>query len=194
MHVCVRICFVLKISEIAQVLSLKVFVKHLMFFLQQQNTNKQTSKPVHQPSISITPLPRTSATATPSSSTAKPGDSSSKNSFVICEICDGYIKDLEQLRNHMQWIHKVKIHPKMIYNRPPLNCQKCQFRFFTDQGLERHLLGSHGLVTSSMQEAANKSKDAGRCPVCGRVSTERGDTTDSRLIRNIDLIFMYFLP
>lgn len=69
----------------------------------------------------------------------------------------------------MQWIHKVKIHPKMIYNRPPLNCQKCQFRFFTDQGLERHLLGSHGLVTSSMQEAANKSKDAGRCPVCGRV-------------------------
>ena len=80
------------------------------------------------------------------------------------------LQDLEQLRNHMQWIHKVKIHPKMIYNRPPLNCQKCQFRFFTDQGLERHLLGSHGLVTSSMQEAANKGKDGGRCPVCGRVS------------------------
>lgn len=38
------------------------------------------------------------------------------------------------------------------------------------QGLERHLLGSHGLVTSSMQEAANKGKDAGRCPACGRVS------------------------
>ena len=52
---------------------------------------------------------------------------------VVCEICDGYIRDLEQLRNHMQWIHKVKIHPKMIYNRPPLNCQKCQYRFFTDQ-------------------------------------------------------------
>lgn len=38
------------------------------------------------------------------------------------------------------------------------------------QGLERHLLGAHGLVTSSMQEAANKGKDAGRCPACGRVS------------------------
>jgi DNA-directed RNA polymerase subunit RPC12/RpoP len=76
----------------------------------------------------------------------------------------------------MQWIHKVKIHPKMIYNRPPLNCQKCQFRFFTDQGLERHLLGSHGLVTSSMQDAANKSKDAGRCPVCGRVSSPGEDS------------------
>lgn len=115
------------------------------------------------PKISITPLPRAPQ---PSSSQAS---HNSKATFVICEICDGYIKDLEQLRNHMQWIHKVKIHPKMIYNRPPLNCQKCQFRFFTDQGLERHLLGSHGLVTSSMQEAANKGKDAGRCPVCGRV-------------------------
>ncbi|KAJ0173003.1 hypothetical protein K1T71_011179 [Dendrolimus kikuchii] len=115
------------------------------------------------PKISITPLPRAPQ---PSSSQAS---LNSKATFVICEICDGYIKDLEQLRNHMQWIHKVKIHPKMIYNRPPLNCQKCQFRFFTDQGLERHLLGSHGLVTSSMQEAANKGKDAGRCPVCGRV-------------------------
>ena len=48
----------------------------------------------------------------------------------------------------------------MIYNRPPLNCQKCQFRFFTDQGLERHLLGSHGLVTASMQDAANKGQDS----------------------------------
>ncbi|XP_065370939.1 uncharacterized protein MEP-1 [Calliphora vicina] len=137
-------------------------------------------KSTGQPSISITPLPRQSAGGAAGSlaSTSKvppagmkPGQSpgGGKAQFVICEICDGYIKDLEQLRNHMQWMHKVKIHPKMIYNRPPLNCQKCQFRFFTDQGLERHLLGSHGLVTSSMQEAANKGKDAGRCPVCGRM-------------------------
>ncbi|XP_036335981.1 MOG interacting and ectopic P-granules protein 1 [Rhagoletis pomonella] len=138
-----------------------------------------------QPSISITPLPRQNnaqpVVSAPSTSKMPPagmkpgqnpmgaGGGNSKAQFVICEICDGYIKDLEQLRNHMQWMHKVKIHPKMIYNRPPLNCQKCQFRFFTDQGLERHLLGSHGLVTSSMQEAANKGKDAGRCPVCGRM-------------------------
>lgn len=42
----------------------------------------------------------------------KPGqnpNSTGKTSFVICEICDGYIKDLDQLRNHMQWIHKVKV-------------------------------------------------------------------------------------
>lgn len=127
--------------------------------------NSQTNNTSTTPKISITPLPR----APQPSSSQCVQQNNSKATFVICEICDGYIKDLEQLRNHMQWIHKVKIHPKMIYNRPPLNCQKCQFRFFTDQGLERHLLGSHGLVTSSMQEAANKGKDAGRCPVCGRV-------------------------
>lgn len=35
--------------------------------------------------------------------------------------------------------------------------------------MERHLLGSHGLVTASMQDAANKGQDSGRCPVCGKV-------------------------
>jgi hypothetical protein len=59
------------------------------------------------PSISITPLPRQQQPG------IKPGQSPNaaggKPQFVICEICDGYIKDLDQLRNHMQWIHKVKV-------------------------------------------------------------------------------------
>lgn len=43
----------------------------------------------------------------------KPGQSQGgKASFVICEICDGWIKDLDQLRNHMQWMHKVKVKTK----------------------------------------------------------------------------------
>ena len=44
---------------------------------------------------------------------------------------------------------------------------KCFFVPF--QGLERHLLGSHGLVTASMQDLANKGQDSGRCPVCGKM-------------------------
>lgn len=75
----------------------------------------------------------------------------------------------------------------MIYNKPPLNCQKCQFRFFTDQGLERHLLGSHGLVTSSMQDAANKGQDSGRCPLCGKV----GSKSEKILLRWIIHCFSY---
>ncbi|KAG1656839.1 MOG interacting and ectopic P-granules protein 1 [Nymphon striatum] len=141
----------------------------------------QTTKNVSQkPSITLTPVnPSQSNQSKPVGTTKltsnglqsitvpfKGGKGS--HTFVICEICDGYIRDLDQLRAHMQWMHKVKIHPKMIYNRPPLNCQKCQYRFFTDQGLERHLLGIHGLVTSNMQESANKGQDAGRCSACGK--------------------------
>lgn len=100
-------------------------------------------------------------------------DAGRGGTFVICEICDGYIKDLEQLRTHMQWIHKVKIQPKMLASRPPLNCQKCQWRFFTDQGLERHLLGAHGLVTTNMQDMVNQNSDCGRCTVCGRVFSNK---------------------
>ena len=37
------------------------------------------------------------------------------------------------------------------------------------QGLERHLLGSHGLVTANMQDLANKGRDSGRCPQCGKM-------------------------
>ena len=43
-------------------------------------------------------------------------DGNSKGSFVMCEICDGYIKDLEQLRTHMHWIHKVKFKHFIFYS------------------------------------------------------------------------------
>nr|XP_050045791.2 uncharacterized protein LOC126542776 [Dermacentor andersoni] len=89
--------------------------------------------------------------------------------FVVCEICDGYIKDLGHLRLHMHRIHHMVIHRATLSCRPPLNCQKCERRFFTDQGLERHLLGSHGMITPNMQSLAKRSKDAGRCPICGRI-------------------------
>lgn len=56
----------------------------------------------------------------------------------------------------------------MLEARPPVACQKCQWRFFTDQGLERHLLGAHGLVTTNMQDLADQGLDAGRCTNCGR--------------------------
>lgn len=55
-------------------------------------------------STSILPKPSGAAGA------VKPGQNhGGKASFVICEICDGWIKDLDQLRNHMQWMHKVKV-------------------------------------------------------------------------------------
>lgn len=71
-------------------------------------TPKSAKSSGSTPSISITPLPRQQQQQ---AAGMKPGQSPSggKPQFVICEICDGYIKDLDQLRNHMQWIHKVKV-------------------------------------------------------------------------------------
>lgn len=94
-----------------------------------QNSPVSSRGKQSQPSISITPVPRSSGSSSqqafnPVSAAAttkfppgvspgmKPGqnpNTSGKTQFVICEICDGYIKDLDQLRNHMQWIHKVKV-------------------------------------------------------------------------------------
>lgn len=61
------------------------------------------------PSISITPLPRQQQQQAGIKPGQSPNAGGGKPQFVICEICDGYIKDLDQLRNHMQWIHKVKV-------------------------------------------------------------------------------------
>ena len=91
-----------------------IIMSFLFQSLGQKGQNKNNS-----PSISITPLPGRNnpgqkskgASPSPSTPTVKPGQPGAgqggKGNFVICEICDGYIKDLEQLRNHMQWIHKV---------------------------------------------------------------------------------------
>lgn len=67
----------------------------------------------------------------------------------------------------------MKLHSKMLEARPPLACQRCRWRFFTDQGLERHLLGGHGLVTTNMQDLADQGADSGRCTNCGKAFANR---------------------
>lgn len=178
------------------------------------NSNQQTAQ--QKPDARGLLTNQTAVEASPSGVPSNP-NAARNGCFVICEICDGYIKDLELLRHHMNVVHKVsanlilpshlaghaiativarfemflsgkfylnsesnsplflahrtqvKIHQKMLSGRPPLNCQKCEWRFFTDQGLERHLLGTHGLVTSNMQNMADKHQDGGRCIICGSV-------------------------
>jgi len=89
-----------------------------------------SGKSAQSPSISITPLPGGRGGGIPAvgggrgqgphqaaMKPGQPGGGQGKGGFVICEICDGYIKDLEQLRNHMQWIHKVQKYSLMIPSR-----------------------------------------------------------------------------
>lgn len=100
----------------------------------QGTTPKAAPKTPQTPSISITALPRQMNNMIPNNSrnaaanafpkpppgmaNIKPGQTppGGKSPFIICEICDGYINDLDQLRNHMQWMHKVKVsHTKIRF-------------------------------------------------------------------------------
>lgn len=75
--------------------------------MKQSQQGLAAAKLLNQPSISITPLPRQNPVPQQNSSstnsvinstgTAKVGKqvaagANNKNSFVVCEICDGYIK------------------------------------------------------------------------------------------------------
>jgi hypothetical protein len=104
----------------------------------QSISQRNNSPRAGQPSISITPLPgravqpsvpRPHPSPQQAQAALKPGQpgGQGKSGFVICEICDGYIKDLEQLRNHMQWIHKVsersvKLNRFKVYKFEFLSC------------------------------------------------------------------------
>uniref|UniRef100_A0A915D399 C2H2-type domain-containing protein n=1 Tax=Ditylenchus dipsaci TaxID=166011 RepID=A0A915D399_9BILA len=72
----------------------------------------------------------------------------------ICEICD-----LQQL--------KGKTHADMVQGAP-LACSRCRDRFWTYEGLERHLVMGHGLVTSDLLTKAQKKEDGGKCKLCGK--------------------------
>ncbi len=106
-----------------------VIHKATCYTLQSVRGRNVSNRASSTPSISITPLPgrpggsrpqgaspggggRTSATV---AAINKPGYGGGKNRIVMCEICDGFIKDLEQLRNHMMWIHKVRIRAVGMY-------------------------------------------------------------------------------
>lgn len=77
-----------------------------------------------------------------------------------CEICDA---DIPDPREHFRAVHNVRVHPSMFTSDGfRLQCVKCGKQFFTDDGLDRHLIGYHGLVTPHL-----KYQNTGKCPLCG---------------------------
>ena len=68
--------------------------------------NSAATKNGNPTSILITALPRGGKAPAAVAATSS-NDANGKPTFVICEVCDGYLKDLDQLRNHMSFIHKV---------------------------------------------------------------------------------------
>ncbi|KJH45620.1 zinc finger, C2H2 type [Dictyocaulus viviparus] len=90
----------------------------------------------------------------------------------ICEICDQNMVDRERYFQHLQvvLIHK-HLRDKTLDDvklGAPLACSRCRERFWTYEGLERHLVMAHGLVTADLLTKAQNKLDGGRCKLCAK--------------------------
>ncbi|EGT36372.1 hypothetical protein CAEBREN_05804 [Caenorhabditis brenneri] len=96
--------------------------------------------------------------------------SSSSTVMYICEICDQTIQGKEKYLSHLQSLHKQMTGKCLedMAQGAPLACSRCRDRFWTYEGLERHLVMSHGLVTADLLLKAQKKEDGGRCKICGK--------------------------
>ncbi|EFP08445.1 hypothetical protein CRE_18298 [Caenorhabditis remanei] len=120
---------------------------------------------------------------------------SSSGATFVCEICDTTVQEKEKYLNHLQVIYfkLIIMYPRQLPSREflktilqslhkqmvgktlqdmsqgaPLACSRCRDRFWTYEGLERHLVMSHGLVTADLLHKAQKKEDGGRCKTCGK--------------------------
>ena len=84
--------------------------------------------------------------------------------FEVCEICGGYVKDRKALRIHFFYAHRMDM-PLSMFERPqpPLYCATCFSRFWTAQGLQKHILIHKGDTAASTQSG---SVVAGKCILC----------------------------
>uniref|UniRef100_A0A8R1HQA8 C2H2-type domain-containing protein n=1 Tax=Caenorhabditis japonica TaxID=281687 RepID=A0A8R1HQA8_CAEJA len=106
------------------------------------------------------------SSSTPSSSSP----ASAQSASFSCEICDTTVVEKEKYLIHLQTMHK-QMQGKCLSDMSqgaPLACSRCRDRFWTYEGLERHLVMSHGLVTADLLTKAQKKEDGGRCKTCGK--------------------------
>ena len=75
-----------------------------------------------------------------------------------------------ELKKILQSLHKQMVGKTLqdMSQGAPLACSRCRDRFWTYEGLERHLVMSHGLVTADLLHKAQKKEDGGRCKTCGK--------------------------
>lgn len=100
---------------------------------------------------------------------------------LVCEVCDFIPADYPAYLAHLQHLHQRCFDKsvKDLQAAPPLVCSRCSGRFHCYEGLERHLLMSHNLVTTDLLMKAQRKADSGRCQICTKVSDKTEDHVSS---------------
>ena len=85
---------------------------------------------------------------------------STPGGFEVCEICGGYVKDRKALRIHFFYAHRIDL-PFNLFerNQAPLYCATCYVRFWTAQGLRKHI--------DTHKEENQTRGVVGKCISCG---------------------------
>jgi len=105
---------------------------------------------------------------------------SSKNQLVmpslICEICGKLVDGREALWGHFRSTHHVELCRTTVCDKEPwMKCDVCSGRFWTYQGLSRHLLLAHNraLATTftSGPPVTPVTPAVARCHICGGSQT-----------------------
>ena len=89
-----------------------------------------------------------------------PVQNSTPGGFEVCEICGGYVKDRKALRIHFFYAHRIDL-PFNLFerNQAPLYCATCYVRFWTAQGLRKHI--------DTHKEENQTRGVVGKCISCG---------------------------
>ncbi|CAH1780149.1 unnamed protein product [Owenia fusiformis] len=123
----------------------------------------------------VTPLVTPAQTATTLQVVNPSPTPTASQGLEVCEICGGFIKDRESLRVHFFWAHQVDIHKDLFNQRQAhLNCEHCNQRFWTFQGLTRHRqLSGHGKdgapsAAATPAPIAKLNEPTMTCYICNR--------------------------
>ncbi|CAD6191909.1 unnamed protein product [Caenorhabditis auriculariae] len=133
--------------------------------LQKQLQQQQQAQAQAQKAAATPPGLGRKSSSTPSAKTP-----TTSGSPTQCEICDQAVAEKEKYLVHLQTFHKQMIGKSVadMTQGAPLACSRCRDRFWTYEGLERHLVMSHGLVTADLLQKAQKKEDGGRCKLCSK--------------------------
>jgi len=119
-------------------------------------------------------------------------------SSLICEICGKLVEGREALWAHFRLIHHVELCRTTMRDKEPwMKCDVCGGRFWTYQGLSRHLLLAHNRAlaggpsfTTGPPPPVTPPAVAARCHICGGSQTSN-PLSHFSAYHNVTLLEMY---